>query len=247
MVNDGSADRTAEIAKQYTEKVYSHELKGIGYSWQFGAEQTTQEYIVYIDSDRMLTDNALDTLLAELKASDCVNLGALPLRPTGVCNCWQRAIQKYADLIGLLGQRAVHTAYCSIGILRRDTILKYRFDPLFFRCADADLSLRLTRDGYQIGLSSAITYGHYRADLRTIIQVQYSNVRARALLACKHGLLKTRLLPQLAFDYICVQSIIKRKSSGLIPFLIVVGIMQTVGMVTGLFDVRGFVRVHRGR
>lgn len=247
VVNDGSTDRTAKIAARYTKQVYSHEWKGIAYSKQFGAEQATQEYIVYIDSDRVLADNALGTLLAEFKASNCVNLGALPLLPAGATTYWQRAIQQLADLVRLLGQRRVRNAYCSIGIFRRDTILKYGFDPVFARGEDADLGWRLTRDGHKLGMSSLVAYGYYRADLRAIMRVEYKNGRGKALLVWKHGPLNPRAWPPLVIAYLCVQSIIKRKSSGLIPFLIVAGTIQTVGMVTGLFDVRGFVRVRRGR
>ena len=247
VVNDGSTDRTAEMAARYTEKVYSHKWKGIGYSKQFGAEQATQEYVVYVDSDRVLADNALGTLLAEFKASDCVNIGAQPLLPAGATTYWQRAIQRLADLVRLLGQRPVRTAYCSIGIFRRDTILKYKFDPVFTRGEDAEIGWRLTRDGHKLGMSSLVAYGYYRADLRTIMRVEYRNGWGKALLVWKHGPLNPRAWPPLLMAYLCVQSIIKRKSSGLIAFLIVVGTMQTVGMVTGLFDVRGFVRVRRGR
>ena len=50
VIDGNSTDRTIEISRRYTERIYSDEDKGLGYARQLGAEMANQEYIAYVDS-----------------------------------------------------------------------------------------------------------------------------------------------------------------------------------------------------
>jgi len=59
VVDNNSFDQTGQIAKKYTSKVYS---KGPERSAQrnFGASKSQGEYLLFLDSDMVLTENVLD-------------------------------------------------------------------------------------------------------------------------------------------------------------------------------------------
>lgn len=68
VVNDGTKDRSAEIAKKYAAqdsriKVYDFENGGISVARNRGLEIATGDYISYIDSDDWLDKRMYETLL----------------------------------------------------------------------------------------------------------------------------------------------------------------------------------------
>lgn len=68
IVVDGySSDKTTDIVKEYTDRIYFDEGKGICYARQLGAEVATEEYIFYVDSDVVLPPNIMETILTQLK------------------------------------------------------------------------------------------------------------------------------------------------------------------------------------
>lgn len=61
VVDSDSTDRTVEIAKQYTDKLFNREFKGFKDKHEFADAQTTGDWIFWIDADERVSD--------ELKAS----------------------------------------------------------------------------------------------------------------------------------------------------------------------------------
>ena len=72
LVDDGSKDRSAEICREYMArypadvKLICQENSGSLVSRMNGIAKAAGEYILFVDSDDLLLDNALDTLLAVL-------------------------------------------------------------------------------------------------------------------------------------------------------------------------------------
>ena len=61
IVNDGSVDNTEKIIKKYTDKrikYFKNENQGIGKTRNFGIEKATGEYIMFLDSDDYLANDA---------------------------------------------------------------------------------------------------------------------------------------------------------------------------------------------
>lgn len=65
LVNDGSTDNTENIIKNYKDKrikYYKNKNQGIGKSRNFGITKATGKYIMFIDSDDYIEDNACELL-----------------------------------------------------------------------------------------------------------------------------------------------------------------------------------------
>ncbi|CCY80092.1 glycosyltransferase group 2 family protein [Mycoplasma sp. CAG:877] len=75
LVNDGSTDKTEEIIKSYKDsriKYFKNKNQGIGKTRNFGIEKATGKYIMFLDSDDYLKNNACEILYknAEKAAAD---------------------------------------------------------------------------------------------------------------------------------------------------------------------------------
>lgn len=65
LVNDGSTDKTEEIIKSYKDsriKYFKNKNQGIGKTRNFGIEKATGKYIMFLDSDDYLKNNACEIL-----------------------------------------------------------------------------------------------------------------------------------------------------------------------------------------
>lgn len=65
LINDGSTDKTEEIVKKYSDKrikYFKNNNQGIGKTRNFGIEKATAKYIMFIDSDDYLEENACELL-----------------------------------------------------------------------------------------------------------------------------------------------------------------------------------------
>lgn len=65
VVDSGSTDRTVEICEKYRAKVIYKKFEGFGQQKQFALDQTTNDWVLSLDADEVLTDE----LIAEMKSS----------------------------------------------------------------------------------------------------------------------------------------------------------------------------------
>lgn len=56
VVDGGSDDKTIELARGYTPKVYVKSWEGFGASKNFGLQQCTGDWILWLDADERVTD-----------------------------------------------------------------------------------------------------------------------------------------------------------------------------------------------
>lgn len=68
VVDSGSRDRTCEIARQYTDKVFFKPMKGFGAQKQYAVDRTTGDWILSLDADERVSQELQDSLLSLLKA-----------------------------------------------------------------------------------------------------------------------------------------------------------------------------------
>ena len=149
VVDGNSTDRTVEIAGEYTGRIFSDEGRGQSYARQLGAEMATQEYIAYVDSDVVLMEDTLRVMLSEFRNSSYISMRAQESQDRECANYWEWARLQHQPL-----RPGGHLSTCA-GIMRRETILKYRFDMSAGHLDDIDLELRLQKEGYCFGTSSA--------------------------------------------------------------------------------------------
>jgi len=233
LVDGNSTDRTVEIAREYTERIYSDEGRGLNYARQLGAEQATQEYIAYVDSDVILTDGALAMMLAEFRDSGYISMLAQEVTDAEYSSYWQRAQYQQNQLRRIEGRLGT-----AASLFRKETILKYGFDLSERDLDDADLELRLKAEGYKFGISSARYYHRYRVNLKSLAKYRFFLGRVGARYIRKYGPWHTGFWPPLHMFYWLGFCLIKGKPK-LIPYFIVVGMAQTAGMVKGVFDLIG--------
>ena len=68
IVDNGSKDKTIEIAKKYTKKIFHNSLKSAEASKAFGLTKASGKYIALIDSDNILpTDNWISSMVKPLE------------------------------------------------------------------------------------------------------------------------------------------------------------------------------------
>jgi GT2 family glycosyltransferase len=166
VVNDGSTDRTGEIADQYEGiQVIHQENKGLGAARNVGIANSRGDIVAFTDSDCVVDPDWLYYLVATFLASGLPAVGGPNLPPPGdsfVASCV--AASPGGPLHVLLDdEEAEHIPGCNMAF-RRDVLEEIGgFDPIF--CAagdDVDLCWRLQDKGYRIGFSPAAMVWHFR-------------------------------------------------------------------------------------
>ena len=241
VVDGNSSDRTVEIAKGYTSRIYYDEGNGLSYARQLGVEQAKQEYIAYVDSDIVLADGALATMLAEFRDSGYISLHARVSPNTMCSNYWQWAQNQHAQL-----SQSHHRQYIGMltSIFRREVVLKYGFDlsSSARQVDDLDLELRLRKEGHKLGTSSAVVYRHWIDNPKNLVAHEFLIARWMARwmphAIRKYGLWYAGFFPPLTTLYWLAFCLIKGKLK-LIPYFVVVGTAKTGGMAKGFFELIG--------
>jgi glycosyltransferase involved in cell wall biosynthesis len=234
IVVDGmSSDRTIEIARKFTDNIYSDEGKGFNYAQQLGVEQASQEYIALIDSDIVLPEGTLATLLAELQVSGCVSMAAI-VKPANISTYWERAIdwhlREFRNHRGTGGLQAT--------VLRRDTLIKYRLDAIISVGSDHDFALRAKKEGLKAGTSSAYVYHHHPTGLKSLYKQRFRFGNDSVELIKAYGPGHIEFWPPLNRTYWLFLCLVKFKPI-YIPYVIVDWIAETTGMIKGFLKLLG--------
>lgn len=234
MVDGNSTDGTVEIARRYTDRIYSDEGRGFNYAQQLGAERATQEYISYVDSDIIVPQGTLATLLAELTASDCISMQAR-LLAASLSTYWERAADWNVRLL-----QARRGGGLSAAVLRRDIILKYRLDAEVETSSDAVLELSAKRDGQKLSTSSAaFVYHFYTATLKGFARQRFRYGRDASRVIWKYRLGHIGFWHTMGLTPYWVAICLIKGKPNFIPYFLVGGIMIIAGVVTGFFELIG--------
>ncbi len=229
LVDGNSTDGTVEIARKYTDKIFSDVGKGKTFARQIGAEKASQEYIAYVDSDITLPDGTLSTMLQEFKTSKGISMSAEMLIGEKYRNYWGMAAWEH-NHYSLLRRNMEYlgTAGC---LLKRETILKYKFDttPGGY-LDDMLLEAKLRESGHKLGSSHTAVYHNHRTDFRTFVKYRFFLGGLTPSLMKKQGPWHAGLWPPVYTAYWLAFSVVKLKPK-LIPYFVVNGCAQTAGMV----------------
>ncbi|HEY1260465.1 MAG TPA: glycosyltransferase [Stellaceae bacterium] len=191
VVNDGSRDRTLEIAESFgCCRIISQPNKGLSAARNVGAEAATGEVVAYTDSDCVADPDWLNYLVAKMEANGLAACGGpnFPppeesLVPAAV------AVSPGGPTHVLIGDEvAEHIAGCNMAFRREALLALGGFDPVYRAAGDdVDICWRFQDAGYVIGFSPAAVVWHFRRNtVKAYCRQQQGYGKAEALVYAKH-------------------------------------------------------------
>jgi len=191
VVDDGSRDRTGEIADGYEGvRVIHQENKGLSAARNVGIAASVGEIVAFTDSDCVADPDWLYYLASTFVASGLPAVGGPNLPPpedSFVASCV--AASPGGPLHVLLDdEEAEHIPGCNMAF-RREVLEEINgFDPIFRAAGDdVDLCWRLQERGHRIGFSPAAMVWHFRRNtVEAYIGQQRGYGKAEALLYFRH-------------------------------------------------------------
>ena len=191
VVNDGSTDRTLEIAQRYPEvRILSQENKGLSVARNVGIENATGEIVAFTDSDCVVDPDWLTYLAYKFVHSGFVAVGGPNLPPpeeARVPACVAAAPGGPTHVL-IDDEVAEHIPGCNMAFLKSALDEIGGFDPIYRAAGDdVDLCWRLQNHGHPIGFSPAAMVWHFRRNtIKAYLKQQMGYGKAEAQLYFKH-------------------------------------------------------------
>ena len=191
VVNDGSRDRTLEIAERFPYcRIISQQNKGLSVARNVGAEAATGEIVAYTDSDCVADPDWLTYLVGKMVDGNLAACGG-PNFPPPEDSLVPAAVAVSPGgptHVLISDEVAEHIAGCNMAF-RRDALLELGgFDPVYRAAGDdVDICWRFQDAGYTIGFSAAALVWHFRRNtVKAYINQQRGYGKAEALVYAKH-------------------------------------------------------------
>jgi len=191
LVNDGSKDRTGEIARSFpTVRVIDTPNQGLSAARNVGLAEATGEIVAYTDADTRVDRDWLTHLVQPFLTSNVVGSGGpnvVPADDPPIAQCIARAPGGPTHV--LLDDRiAEHVPGCNMAF-RRDALLAIGgFNPIYLRAGDdVDVCWRLQARGGKIGFASAaLVWHHHRASIKAYWKQQLGYGEGETWLMAHH-------------------------------------------------------------
>jgi len=191
VVNDGSTDRTQEIAERYDSiRLINQENKGLSVARNVGIAAATGEIVAFTDSDCVADPDWLTYLVTTFIRSGRSVVGGpnFPPPEESLVPAVVAVSPGGPTHVLLNDEVAEHIPGCNMAF--RKTALEEIncFDPVFHAAGDdVDLCWRLQNQGYQIGFSPAAVVWHFRRNtVKAYLNQQRGYGKAEAQLYFKH-------------------------------------------------------------
>ena len=189
VVDDGSTDETATIAKRYGFRVISTDNRGLSSARNTGLAAATGEIVAYTDDDARPDPHWLTYLVATFFATAHVGVGGPNIAPPGdgaIAECVANAPGGPVHVL-LSDREAEHIPGCNMAFRKEALQAIGGFDPRFRAAGDdVDVCWRLQERGWTLGFSpGAVVWHHRRNSLRAYWKQQCGYGKAEALLEAK--------------------------------------------------------------
>ncbi|MDX1393420.1 MAG: glycosyltransferase [Gemmatimonadota bacterium] len=186
VVDDGSTDRTAEIAGGFDVRLISTSSRGLSHARNTGLEAATGRIVAYTDADARPEPDWLTHLALAFDETGHAGIGGPNLAPGGdgwIADCVENAPGGPVHVL-LSDDEAEHIPGCNMAFRREALEAIDGFDPRF-RVAgdDVDVCWRIQAAGMTLGFSPvAVVWHHPRDSIRAYWRQQAGYGRAEALL-----------------------------------------------------------------
>src|SRR6516225_2457062 len=189
VVNDGSTDESAGIARYYPVRLINQENKGLSAARNTGLAASEGEIVAYIDDDAFPHRYWLRYLAAAFGRAAHAGIGGPNLPPAGdgfVAECVAAAPGNPLHVL-LSDEVAEHIPGCNIAYRKEALVAIGGFDPRFRAAGDdVDICWRLQDHGWTIGFCpTAVVWHHRRNSIRAYWKQQYGYGKAEAQLEDK--------------------------------------------------------------
>ena len=189
VVDDGSTDTTAAVARQYDCRLIRTENRGLASARNTGLEASTGEIVAYIDDDAYPDPEWLTYLAATFMSTSHAAAGGPNLAPPGdelIAECVARAPGGPVHVL-LTDREAEHIPGCNMAFRKASLEAIGGFDPQFRTAGDdVDVCWRLQQRGWTLGFSpAAMVWHHRRNSVRAYWKQQVGYGRAEAMLERK--------------------------------------------------------------
>jgi GT2 family glycosyltransferase len=166
VVNDGSRDATASIARKYTGmRVIDTPNEGLSAARNAGLAAATGEIVAYTDADARVDPDWLTYLVQPMLVSDVAGSGGpnvVPPDDPWIAQCVARAPGGPSHVM-LDDRIAEHVPGCNMAFRREALLSIDGFNPVYLRAGDdVDICWRLQARGFRIGFAPAALVWHHR-------------------------------------------------------------------------------------
>lgn len=188
--DDGSTDRTLEIARRFPFRILELEHGGLSRARNAGIEAATGEYVAFLDADAACHSQWPWHLVLSFDAPDVAASGG-PNLPVPGAGLVERAVSRSPGSpteVLVADDRAEHIAGCNMAF-RRDEIRSIAgFNPDYTSAGDdVDVCWKLLDRGRDIAFSPAAqVFHHRRATVRGYLRQQRGYGRAEKMLSGAH-------------------------------------------------------------
>ncbi len=189
VVNDGSTDNTAEIAREYPFKLFNTPNMGLSSARNTGMLEAAGEIVAYTDDDAHPDPHWLKYLAASFMKTSHAGIGGPNIAPRDDGEIAECVANAPGGPIHVLTSdtEAEHIPGCNMAF-RREALLAINGFDTQYRTAgdDVDLCWRIQEKGWTLGFSpAAIVWHHRRNSIRDYWRQQQGYGRAEALLERK--------------------------------------------------------------
>jgi GT2 family glycosyltransferase len=189
VVDDGSTDRSAAIAREYDCRLIQTGNRGLASARNSGLRAASGEIVAYLDDDASPDRHWLTYLAATFLSTSHAAVGGPNVAPSGdglIADCVARAPGGPVHVL-LTDREAEHIPGCNMAFRKSCLEAIGGFDPRF-RVAgdDVDVCWALQERGWTIGFSpAAMVWHHRRNSLAAYWRQQIGYGRAEAMLERK--------------------------------------------------------------
>jgi O-antigen biosynthesis protein len=189
VVDDGSTDDTAAIARGFGVRVIGTSNSGLSHARNVGLGAAAGDIVAYIDDDAYPDPHWLTYLAEAFRTTDHAGIGGPNIPPPGdgpIAACVANAPGGPVHVL-LSDEVAEHIPGCNMAFRRERLRAIGGFDPRFRRAGDdVDVCWRLQAQGWTLGFSApAMVWHHRRNSVRAYWRQQVGYGDAEALLERK--------------------------------------------------------------